>query len=148
MSQQKTSNLKVIQENVVTDPTFFSKFRLRGPTLTRNFANFLSKFQSCNLQLITFQKRYLDAKYRFRKVISCKKHDWNFYLKFAKFRVKVGPRSRNLLKKVGSVTTFSWITLKFSVFCWDKYYFSESLGSKLTEIMMNYKTFHYFFKKS
>ncbi len=62
MSQQKFLNFRVIQENVVTDPTFFSKFRLRGPTLTQNFANFKSKFQSCNLQLITFLKRYLASK--------------------------------------------------------------------------------------
>jgi hypothetical protein len=62
LSQQKTLNFRVTQENVVTDPTFFSKFRLWGPTLTQNFANFKSKFQSCNLQLITFLKRYLASK--------------------------------------------------------------------------------------
>ncbi len=83
-----------------------------------------------------------DARYRFRKVISCRLHDWNLNLKFAKFRVKVGPRSRNLLKKVRPLTTFSWITLKFNVFCWDKYYFSESLGCK--KIMMNLKTVYYY----
>ncbi len=79
-----------------------------------------------------------DARYRFRKVISCRLHDLNLDLKFAKFCVKVGFRSRNLLKKVIPLTTFSWITLKFNVFCWDKYYFSESLGCKLIE---NYKGF-------
>ncbi len=74
-----------------------------------------------------------DARNRFRKVISCRKHDWNLDLKFPKFRAKVGPWSRNLLKKVGSLTTFSWITLKFNVFCWDMYYFSESLGCLLMD---------------
>jgi hypothetical protein len=54
--------LNVIQENVVTDPTFFSKFRLRNQTLGWNFWNFTSKFQSCNLQLITFPKRYFASK--------------------------------------------------------------------------------------
>ncbi len=88
-----------------------------------------------------------DARYRFRKVISCRKHDWNLDLKFVKFRVKVGPRSRNLLKKVGSVTTFSWITLKFNVFCWDKYYFSESLGCKPIENYDGFKNILLFFQK-
>ncbi len=87
-----------------------------------------------------------DARYRFRKFISCRLHDWNLDLKFAKFCVKVGPRSRNLLKKVGSVTKFSWITLKFNVFCWDKYYFSESLGSKLTENYNEFKNSLLFFQ--
>ncbi len=86
-----------------------------------------------------------DARYRFGKVISCRKHDWNLYKKFAKFRVKVGPRSRNLLKKVGPLTTFSWITLKFNVFCWDKYYFSESLGCKLIENYDEIKNISLFF---
>ncbi len=138
MSQQKTLNFRVIQENVVKGLTFFSKFRIRGPTfkdlqrdsnsfrlesssrffessrvellffessrvgffnkrnqkrtkkktqtrldstrkifcstrldstraglwatLTRNFANFKCEFQSWNLQLLTFLKRYLASK--------------------------------------------------------------------------------------
>jgi hypothetical protein len=62
LSQQKTLNFRVIQENVLTDTTFVSKFRLQRPTLTENFANFKSKFQSCNLQLITFLKRYRASK--------------------------------------------------------------------------------------
>jgi hypothetical protein len=65
--------------------------------------------------------------------------------KFAKFRVKVGPRSRNLLKKLGLLTTFSWKTLKFNVFCWDKYYFSESLGCKLIEYYDELKNISLFF---
>ncbi len=87
-----------------------------------------------------------DAKYRFRKVISCRLHDWNLDLKFAKFRVKVGPRSQNFLKKVVTAT-FSWITLKFNVFCWDKYYFSESLGCKLIENYDGFKNILLFFQK-
>ncbi len=47
---------------MATDPTFFTKFRLRGPTLQRNFQKFKSKFQSCNLQLITFPKLYFSSK--------------------------------------------------------------------------------------
>ncbi len=62
MSQQKTLNFRVIQENVVKGLTFSSKFRLRGPTLTQKFANFKSKFQPYDLQLITFLKRFLASK--------------------------------------------------------------------------------------
>jgi hypothetical protein len=87
-----------------------------------------------------------DARYRFRKVISCRKHDWNLDLKIAKFRVKVVPQSRKLLKKVGPLTTFSWITLKFNVFCWDKYYFSESLGCKLTVNFEGFKNISLFYQ--
>ncbi len=101
---------------------FFYSIWTRNKRLSSLFWRYLSHL------LVDF-----DARYRFRKVISCRKHDWNLDLKFAKFRVKVGPRSRNLLKKVRPLTIFSWITLKFNVFCWDKYYFSESLGSKLIE---------------
>jgi hypothetical protein len=63
----------------------------------------------------------------------CRLHDRNLDLKFWNFHTKVWLRSRNLLKKVETVATFSWITLKFQIFSWDKYNFSESLGCKLTE---------------
>jgi hypothetical protein len=52
-----------------------------------------------------------------------------------------------LLEKVGPLTTFSWITLKFNVFCWDKYYFSESLGCKLIENYDGYKNILLFFQR-
>jgi hypothetical protein len=113
---------------------------------------FLNSISTRNKRLSSLFWRYLshlladfDARYRFRKVISCRLHDWNLDLRFAKFRVKVGPRSRNLLKKVGSVTTFSWITLKINVFCWDQYYFSESSGCKLTEKYEEFKNISLFF---
>ncbi len=54
---------------------------------------------------------------------------WNF----KNFMGKLGSKSWNLLEKVGSVTTFSWITLKFQIFSYDKYTFSESLGCQLTK---------------
>ncbi len=114
---------------------FFNLIWTRNKRLSSLFWRYLSHF------LVDF-----DARYRFRKVISCRLHDWNLDLKFAKFRVKVDPRSRNLLKKLGSVTTFSWITLKFNVFCWDKYYFSESLGGKLTENYNEFKNSSLFFQ--
>ncbi len=87
------------------------------------------------------------ARYRFRNVISCRFHDWNLHLNFVKFRFKVGPRSRNLLKKVRPLTKFSWITLKFNVFCWDKYFFSESLGCKLIENYDGFKNILLFFQR-
>jgi hypothetical protein len=109
------------------------------------FNVFLNSIWTGNWRLSTLFWWYLShlladfvAKYSFRNVISCRKYDWNLDLKFVKFRVKVGLQSQNLLKKVKSVFTFSWITLKFKVFCWDKYYFSESLGCKL---MKNYGVF-------
>ncbi len=108
---------------------FFHSIWTRNKRLSSLFWKYLSHF------LVDF-----DARYRFRKFISCRKHDWNLHLKFAKFRVKVGPRSRNLLKKVKPLITFSWITLKFNVFCWDKYYFSESSGCKLMENYDELKT--------
>ncbi len=37
-------------------------------------------------------------------------------------------------KKVGPVTTFSWITLKFQIISYDKNTFFESLGCKIIEI--------------
>ncbi len=52
---------------------------------------------------------------------------------FRNFVVKFGLRIWNSLKKVGPFITFSWITLKFQIFSWDKYTFSESLGSKLVK---------------
>jgi hypothetical protein len=48
---------------------------------------------------------------------------------------------------VGPLTTISWITLKFNVFCWDKYYFSESLGCKLIENSDGFKNILLFFQK-
>jgi hypothetical protein len=113
---------------------FFNSIWTRNKRLSSLFWRYLSRL------LVDF-----DARYRFRKVISCRKHDWNLDLKFAKFCVKVGPRSRNLLKKVRPLTTFSWITLKFNVFYWDKYYFSESLGCKLIENYDELKKISLFF---
>jgi hypothetical protein len=51
-------NVKTVQMlfNVVW--SFFFWFRLRSQSLIWNFLNFTSKFQSCNLQLITFPKCY------------------------------------------------------------------------------------------
>ncbi len=107
-----------------------------------------------NKRLSTLFWRYLshllvnfDARYCFRKVISFRKHDWNLDSKFAKFRVKVVPRSRNLLKSGRPLNTFSWITLKFNVFCWDKYYFSESLRCKITENYDGFKNILLFFQR-
>jgi hypothetical protein len=114
---------------------FFNSIWTRNKRLWSLFWRYLSHL------LVDF-----DTRYRFRKVISCRLHDWNLDLKFANVCVKVGPRSRNLLKKVGSVTRFFWITLKFKVFCWDKYYFSESLGSKLTENYNEFKNSTLFFQ--
>jgi hypothetical protein len=113
---------------------FFYSIWTRNKRLSSLFWRYLSHL------LVDF-----DAKYNFRKVISCRLHDWNLDLKFAKFCVKVGLQSRNLLKKVGSVTTLSWITLKFNVFCWDKYYFSESSGCKLMENYDELKIISLFF---
>jgi hypothetical protein len=117
---------------------FFNSIWTRNKRLSFLFWRYLSHL------LVEF-----DARYRLRKFISCRLHDWNLDLKFTKFCVKVGPwRSRNLLKKVRHLTTFSWIALKFNVFSWDKYYFSESLESKLTENYNEFKNSSFFFKES
>ncbi len=121
-------------------------FKLNKKTVTKSwFYSIPARFSTFFWWWLSHLLVDFDARYRFRKVISCRFHDWNLDLKFAKFSVKVGHRSRNLLKKVGSVSTFSWITLKFNVFCWDKYYFSESLGCKLTENYDELKNISLFF---
>ncbi len=96
LSQENIWDFIVIQENVATDLTFFSKFRLWRPIFSRKFWNFKSKFQSCNLQLITFPKRYFASKsnnkwlrYRLRKVKkTCKNSKkWfssGFFIRFLK----------------------------------------------------------------
>jgi hypothetical protein len=48
---------------------------------------------------------------------------------------------------VRPLTTFSWITLKFNVFCWDMHYFSESLGCELVEYYDGFKNIVLFFQR-
>jgi hypothetical protein len=79
----------------VRKPWFFSRFACFSTFFWWYFSHLLADF---------------DAKYRFGKVISCRFHVWNLDVKIWNFHTKVWLRSRNLVKKVRPVTTFSWIT--------------------------------------
>jgi hypothetical protein len=84
------------------------KKTVRKPWIFLIFAWFLNFF----LWYLSHLLMDFYAKQRFGNVINCRLHNWNLDLKFKKFHNKVGLRSRSLLKKIGLVTKFSWITFK------------------------------------
>jgi hypothetical protein len=99
--------LQSYSKNVITVPTFFSKFRLCSQILPWNFQNFKSAFQSCFLQLMSFPKRYFASK-SIKKWLSY--HQKNPRLHLAcKFMFQGLDQSENIPKIIQKKTRYNLI---------------------------------------
>jgi hypothetical protein len=120
MSQQITWNFGVIRGKSIGTPPIFSKFQLWSQIWQRSSWNFVVKFLSYKVQLITFPKRYLSS-----KAIHGNRRYLQFY---ARKRVKpneiyiifssIGfwPISHAFWHKIEDISGFrGWILMKDSV---------------------------------
>ncbi len=157
----------------ILNPPIFSKFQLWSQIWQWSSTNFVPKFKSYNLQLITFHSdwnphrffiqfhTFLDVQLKISSVTVdgfwCKIVFWKRYelqIIWFKFRHKVCWTSlSNLAPKLKfaenwkSQNRIYRITLKFQVICWDIYYFSERLWCRLSKKIQIFNKFLLWKKK-